>query len=330
MGESKREARHQVSEDCLSASDTQFCAPQACIDTMISKLHTNEPFLSLEVTPPLAGSLTESAEAQSLRALAKDLPIDAFVCTDSPLARFKPGSILSSIKIQNLTQKPLICTLSMRDRNSIALCGDILAANEFDLRAFLCLTGDPIKLGDCTQSKGVFEENSLKLTHIINELNAGKVVNGKELQSPIKRIYSFQAINAYANNLQSLKTKMRKKIANGRPQALFTQPVYSMEVAEFLLESLEELNAEYGTHTTLVFGFFPVVSYKVALFLRDKLPGVFIPNSWIERLEKARDREYEAGIELSYEMLAGLRALHDKIHFMSANKPELAREFYAL
>ncbi|WP_394951856.1 methylenetetrahydrofolate reductase, partial [uncultured Helicobacter sp.] len=201
-------------------------------------------------------------------------------------------------------------------------------ANEFDLRAFLCLTGDPIKLGDCTQSKGVFEENSLKLTHIINELNAGRVVNGKELQSPIKRIYSFQVINAYANNLQSLKTKMRKKISQGRPQALFTQPVYSMEVAEFLLKSLEELNAEYGTDTTLIFGFFPVVSYKVALFLRDKLPGVFIPQSWIARLESAKENEYEVGMELSREVLAGLRGLHDKIHFMSANKPELAREFY--
>ena len=121
---------------------------------------------------------------------------------------------------------------------------------------------------------------------------------------------------------------MRKKIAQGGVQALFTQPVYSTEVAEFLCESLEELNAEYGTHTTLVFGFFPVVSYKVALFLRDKLPGVFIPESWIARLETARDREYKVGVELSSKLLAELRGLHDKIHFMSANKPELVREFY--
>lgn len=311
-----------------SVLKSRDCAADSMIETLIRDLHTNKPFLSLEVTPPLAGALKGSKEIESLCALSREVPISALVCTDSPLARFKPSSILSSIKIQNLTQKPLICTLSMRDRNSIALCGDILAANEFDLRAFLCLTGDPIKLGDCAQTKGVFEENSLRLTHIISELNAGRVVSGKALQSPIKPIYSFQVINSYANNLQSLKTKMRKKIARGDVQALFTQPVYSQEVAEFLLESLEELNIEYGTNTTLVFGFFPVVSYKVALFLRDKLPGVFIPESWIARLEAARDREYEVGVELSSKLLAELRGLHDKIHFMSANKLELVREFY--
>lgn len=300
------------------------------IDRCIAKLHTNERFLSLEVTPPLAGSLTGSTEVEKLYTLSDQIPIDAFVCTDSPLARFKPSSILSSIKLQNLTHKPLICTLSMRDRNSMALCGDILAANEYGLRAFLCLTGDPIKLGDCAHTKGVFEENSLKLTHIISELNVGRTISGKPLQSPIKRIYSFQVINSYANNLQSLKTKMRKKIAQGGVEALFTQPVYSKEVAEFLLESLEEINAQYGTNTTLIFGFFPVVSYKVALFLRDKLPGVFIPQSWIAKLKSAKDSQYQVGIELSRELLAGLQSLHDKIHFMSANKPELVREFYTL
>ena len=196
-----------------SVLKSRDCALDSMIETLIRDIHTDKPFLSLEVTPPLAGALEGSKEVENLRTLSREIPINAFVCTDSPLARFKPSSILSSIKIQNLTQKPLICTLSMRDRNSIALCGDILAANEFDLRAFLCLTGDPIKLGDCAQSKGVFEENSLRLTHIISELNAGRVVSGKALQSPIKPIYSFQVINSYANNLQSLKTKMRKKIA---------------------------------------------------------------------------------------------------------------------
>ena len=318
------------SRDCAldSVCAAGSMVADSMIETLIRDLHTNKPFLSLEVTPPLAGALKGSKEIESLCALSREIPINALVCTDSPLARFKPSSILSSIKIQNLTQKPLICTLSMRDRNSIALCGDILAANEFDLRAFLCLTGDPIKLGDCAQTKGVFEENSLGLVRIISELNAGRAINGKPLQTPAKPIYSFQVINSYANNLQSLKTKMRKKIAQGGVQALFTQPVYSTEVAEFLCESLEELNAEYGTHTTLVFGFFPVVSYKVALFLRDKLPGVFIPESWIARLEAARDREYEVGVELSSKLLAELRGLHDKIHFMSANKLELMREFY--
>ena len=106
------------------------------------------------------------------------------------------------------------------------------------------------------------------------------------------------------------------------------EPVYSKEMAEFLLQSLDEINAELGTHTTLIFGFFPVVNYKVAIFLRDKLPGVFIPDTWITQLQNAKANEYEVGLELSRDLLTQLRSLHDKIHFMSANKLELVREFY--
>lgn len=298
------------------------------IEQFVAKLGTKQRLLTLEVTPPLSPILAGSKEVEKLLTLSSEVAIDAFVCTDSPLAHFKPSSILSSIKLQNLTHKPVVCTLGMRDRNSIALCGDILAANEFGLRSFLCLTGDPIKLGDCAESKGVFEENSLKLMRIIHNLNEGKVLNGKALKDSMEPIYGFQVINSYANNPQSLKTKMRKKISQGKPYALFTQPVYSKEMAEFLLQSLDEINAELGTHTTLIFGFFPVVNYKVAIFLHDKLPGVFIPDTWITQLQNAKDNEYEVGLELSRELLTQLRSLHDKIHFMSANKLELVREFY--
>ena len=294
--------------------------------------------------------------------------IDAFVCTDSPLARFKPSSILSSIKLQNALGKPLICTLSMRDRNSIALCGEILAANEFDLRAFLTLTGDPIKLGDCKESKAVFEENSLKLARIIKDLNSGIALNGKPLNAPPRKIYNFAVINSYANNPASLKTKLKRKLLNAPVCAFFTQPIFARESAEFLLEALDSAKREImeGSenpsenpnkqgeakskqmgqdfaqesrflsqdcihHTQMIFGFFPVLSFKAALFLRDKLPGVFIPQVWLEKLKsasaKGKEYEREIGLELSRKVWEDLRTLHPKIHFMSSNHIELLGEF---
>lgn len=284
--------------------------------------------------------------------------IDAFVCTDSPLARFKPSSILSSIKLQNALDKPLICTLSMRDRNSMALCGEILGANEFGLRAFLSLTGDPIKLGDCTESKGVFEENSLKLARIIRDLNSGIALNGKPLASPVGKIYNFAVINSYSNNPASLATKIKRKLANAPICAFFTQPIFARQSAEFLLEALEsakrevargsdkdtasqerenpncDTSYEENKDTQIIFGFFPVLSFRVAVFLRDKLPGVYIPQEWLERLEsasaKGKDYEREVGLELSrrvWEDLHNLCNSAPKIHFMSSNHIELLREF---
>ncbi len=297
------------------------------LEQLITKLQSNEPFLSVEVSPRLSATIGQSVidELESLKIA------DCFVCTDSPLARLKPSSILSSIKLQNALQKPLICTLSMRDRNSIALCGDILGANEFGLRAFLSLSGDGVKNGDCAGAKGVFEESSLKLGRIIDDLNQGIAANGKTLKESVEKIYNFSVINSYANNTESLKKKMLKKLSNSLVQGLFTQPVFSLEAARFLLESMESINKELGQNCVMILGFFPVLSYKVALFLRDKLPGVYIPNEWVQKLEKAsikgKEVERKIGLELSRELFADLQTLHNKFHFMSANKPSLLREF---
>ena len=297
------------------------------LDQLITKLKSNKAFLSVEVSPRLSATIGQSVidELESLKIA------DCFVCTDSPLARLKPSSILSSIKLQNALQKPLICTLSMRDRNSIALCGDILGANEFGLRAFLSLSGDGVKNGDCAGAKGVFEESSLKLGRIIDGLNQGIAVNGKALKESVKQIYNFSVINSYANNTESLKKKMLKKLSNSAVQGLFTQPVFSLEAARFLLEGLGSINKDLGQNCVMILGFFPVLSYKVALFLRDKLPGVYIPDEWVQKLEKAsikgKEVERKIGLELSRNLFKDLQTLHNKFHFMSANRPSLLREF---
>lgn len=305
------------------------------IDRAFSKLESRESFLSFELTP-LVG--VQALAQESLNALKSCTLFDSFVCTDSPLARFKPSSVLSSIALQESLQKPCICTISMRDRNSIALCGEILSANAFNLRTFLSLTGDPIKLGN-TEAKAVFEDSSTKLNAIINTLNAGLDLTGSALKSTPKRIYNCNVINSYAINPKTIESKMLKKIKSAfidssscSLSALFSQPVYSLESAHILLDSLESTNRILGTRVSLVLGFFPVVSYKSAVFLRDKLPGVFIPDSWILRLEKAhksqnpKSEERKVGLELSRELFESLSKIHNKFHFMTNNNPSLARQ----
>lgn len=364
----------------LSADTSEFITTiKSALTQNLSKRNADSTSAIKSSADSVAGqnlhckSTAHHLDSQQMPRTTLSQAIDAFVCTDSPLARFKPSSILSSIKLQNALGKPLICTLSMRDRNSIALCGEILAANEFDLRAFLTLTGDPIKLGDCADSKGVFEDNSQKLTRIIADLNSQIAINGKPLIARPREIFAFSTINSYANNPASLKTKLKRKLINAPICAFFTQPIFERESAEFLLEALEEVRREIlegkgetnlsdgGQHiapnkdfsqdfapklpsdsngdcarksiqdTQIIFGFFPVLSYRVAVFLRDKLPGVYIPKDWLEKLEsasaKGKDYEREVGLELSRKVWEDLRALHPKIHFMSSNNIALLGEF---
>lgn len=255
--------------------------------------------------------------------------IDAFVCTDSPLAILKQNAGLVSIKLQSILKKPFICTISMRDRNSIALSGEIMGLNEFDIRMFLALSGDPIRLGDQPHAKAVFEGNSVKILELLACLNNGRDLHANVLNSPLRTLYGFSVINSYAKNFDILKNKMESKIRAGA-LALFTQPIYDISITNMLREWLCEYNEKYHMQCVLMQGFFPVTRYKSAVFLHDKLPGVFIPTEWIEELEKAKEKgvEYERqkGMEKSINLFMKMYSNYPKIHFMNNNNTLYARK----
>jgi len=296
------------------------------IENFIEKIQ-NSKMVSFEISPPKGANFDETLKKlESSNLVSK---IDGFIVTDSPLAKLRYSSILASIKTQQFFNKPTVATLSMRDKNSIALQADLIGANDFDLRCFLALTGDGVNHGDQPQAKAVFEQNSLFLLQIINSLNSQKDIANNPLKEPLKPIYGLCVLNSYAKNLETLKRKMAKKIEAGCV-AIVTQPVYDLDVANMLHAWLIELTSKYSDFrkdTKLIFGFFPVVSYKSAYFLYSKLPGVFIPQLWLERLENAskisKDEEFKVGFEMSRELFETLYLSHQKLHLMSSNNAKL-------
>lgn len=292
------------------------------IESSIKKILNNEAYLSYEIVPQKAFSIDK------ILCNIKQSPIfnriDAFICTDSPLSRLKHSAILASIKIQDSLKKPTICTISARDKNSIALQGEILGLNEFDIRIFLTLRGDPIKLGDNPQAKAVFEGNSFMLLDIIKNLNNGFDLNGNKICDKGKAIYPLSVINSFANDMENIAKKMRKKIALGAI-ALVTQPIFDINTAKVLLKMLDSINVELGTNAKLIFGFYPVVSLKTAEFLYHKLPGCFMPEQWIKEL-KNNVNQKDIGLELSRNLYKDIYALYPKIHFMCGNKIDIASE----
>ena len=134
------------------------------IENFIAKLQ-NDAFLTLETTPmhePLFEPIIQKVAQFGL-----DKKVDGFSTTDNPLARLKYNALFGALRLQNAFNKPVISTMSMRDRNKVALQSDLLGANEHDLRAILCLTGDPASASDQPSLKGVFEGNSTLLLDII-------------------------------------------------------------------------------------------------------------------------------------------------------------------
>lgn len=285
-------------------------------------------YITLETTPSRSAQFAPTIE--KIKALGLDTLVDGFSTTDNPLAKLKYNAMFAAMKLQNTFAKPVLATMSMRDRNRIALQSDLLGANESDVRAILALTGDSAHYSDQPHTKGVFEGNSNLLLDIITTLNGGTDLAEQKLMAPVQEIYPFAVIDSYSKNATALQKKMVKKVAHGAI-GIVTQPVYDTTIAQQLLTMMEHSNTQNPEreNCVLILGFFPITKLRTARFLDENVPGIHVPSAWVEALEKASlvsvEEEYKVGFALSKQLFDELKALHPKIHIMTANQFELAK-----
>ena len=298
-------------------------------DTLIDKLK-NDTYITLETTPGHSATFMPVIEKIAALGLA-DL-VDGFSTTDNPLAKLKYNALFAAKLLQDRFHKPVIATMSMRDRNKIALQSDLLGANEFDIRAILALTGDPATISDQPNAKGVFEADSSLLLDIIAALNSGMDYAAKPFSVVPKHIHPFAVVNSYAKNPKTLQKKMQKKIKHGAI-GIITQPVYDLNNAKELLELLAKANKECcreSKNAELILGIFPITKLRTAQFLASHVPGINVPPCWIDKLREANikgsEEEYKVGFELSKKLFEDLKELHPKIHLMTANQFQIAKD----
>jgi 5,10-methylenetetrahydrofolate reductase len=297
-------------------------------EKLIEKLQ-NDKFLTLETTPKHSPSF--DGVINRIEELGLADMVDGFSVTDSPLAKMKYSSLFAALKLQQKFNKPTLATMSMRDKNKIALQSDLLGANDFDVRAILALTGDSASASDQPKTKGVFEGNSTLLLEIIKCFNAGIDYAGKPLDVKAKKIYPFAVINAYAKNPKNLQKKLKQKLENGA-MGIISQPVYSVENAQMLLSLFEAAKIESGREDNpqLIIGFFPITKLRTAQFLSSHVPGVHVPKSLMDRLYKAKkvseDYQEQIGFELSLKAMNDIFELHPKMHLMAANNFALVKK----
>jgi len=298
-------------------------------ETLIQKLQEDQ-YLTLETTPqhePTMHNIIERIKKFNLQS-----KVDGFSCTDNPLAKLRYNALFASLKLQQEFNKPVIATMSMRDRNKIALQSDLLGASDFDVRAILALTGDPAKMSDQPNTKGVFEANSIMLLKIIKSFNYGMDYSGHPFKIEPKQLFPFAVVNSYAKSFTSLEKKMHNKIQNGA-LGIISQPVFDISNAEKLLESFENAKQDVEgdkKKAQLIFGLFPITKLRTALFLSAQVPGIHVPQKWIDKLEAAHkisdEEEYKVGMQLSQDIYKEIRKFHPKVHLMTANRFDVANE----
>ena len=291
-----------------------------------------EKLITLETTPPKLPTIDLMIEKIN-KSGALDY-IDGFSTTDCPLSKLKYNSIIAAFKLQEKFKKPVIATMTMRDRNKIALQSDLLGANDLGVINILAITGDPASMSDQPKTKAVVEGSSILLLEIIRAFNNGMDYSGKEFKIKPKPITPFAVSNSYAKNFSTIEKKIYKKIRN-YAVGIITQPVYDLEIVKKLLEIKKNVTKEFNDerkNSEIILGFFPITKLKTAQFLHSHVPGIYVPDSLIEKLIKAHkiseEEEYKVGLEFSRNLFQNLLKIHPKIHIMTANRFEIVKELF--
>jgi methylenetetrahydrofolate reductase (NADPH) len=266
--------------------------------------------VTAEISPPDSANPADVYE----KAAFFDGYVDALNATDGSGANCHMSSV-GMCALLTRHGYSMVMQVSCRDRNRIAIQGDVLGASAMGVSNILCLTGDSVEAGDHPEAKPVFDLDSLStLTMLRGMRDDEKFLSGRKITSP-PHIFLGAAVNPFAPPLDYRPLRLAKKIAAG---AQFVQTQYCFDIK--LFQKYMAVVRDAGSHEKVFFlaGVGPLNSARSAEWIRRNVPGVHIPDEIIRRMKAADDQE-EEGIRICVDMIAALKEIEGVhgIHIMA-------------
>ncbi len=178
---------------------------------------------------------------------------------------------------------------------------DLLACAACGIRNILFITGDPPKLGDYPQATGVFDTDSIGMAAVQRRLNCGIDLGGQAIDPQTFAVIGV-GLDPTALDRQRELERFRRKVQSGAEFAI-TQPVFDPDALLRFLDEAQRYNIP------LIVGIWPLASYRNAMFMRNEVPGVVIPDAVLERMAAVESREGQlaVGIEIARESVDRVR-----------------------
>lgn len=238
---------------------------------------------------------------------------DAINATDGSGANCHMSSLACCTLLRAAGYEPVL-QVSCRDRNRIAIQGDLLGAAALGVRNVLCLTGDDVSVGDQPEARRVFDLDSIQLLQVARMMrDDGVFLSGRRLAST-PPLFLGAVENPFAPPLEWRAQRLAKKVLAG---AQFVQTQFCFDVPRF--EGFMRQVRDLGLHEQafILVGVGPLKSAKAAEFMRARVPGVWIPDHILRRMQAAETRrQAEEGRRICIEIIeqvreiAGVRGVH--------------------
>ncbi len=274
------------------------------------KLASGKFCISVEMDPPRGLSTHKLLAGASLLAEAG---ADVINVADSPMARMRMSAWAVCDVVQRLVGVETALHFPTRGRNLLRVQGDLLAAHAIGLRNVFVVMGDPTSIGDYPEAMDNYDLVPSGVIKLIKQgFNHGVDHSGTSIGQPTN-FFVGAALNLCPPDPEQEIRNLHRKVKAGA-DFLLTQPVYSPNDGSILLEKYE---AKYGRlDKPILAGVLPLVSAKHANFLYNEVPGIFIPEETLKRIEAAGDRGVNVGVELAVELIDQLKAWAGGVYIM--------------
>jgi methionine synthase / methylenetetrahydrofolate reductase(NADPH) len=257
-------------------------------------------FIIAAAITPLAG--TRAGEAEEVAATLQARGIGLLAVQPRESARAHLDSLSTALQLQQATGVETIATVTTWDKTIMTLQADLLGAHALGLRSVVSTTGSPPVLGDYPAVDGTWEVDSVGLTALLAGLNAGRDSNGLALSSRTSFCIGAR-VNPGARDPEAEIARAHAKVKAGA-QFLISRPVYEADALARLVDALS------GNGVPLLLSVAPLRSFEEADYLANEVPGVSIPDSTLEMLEKAgRGAARAVGLELAADLLSKARPM---------------------
>jgi methylenetetrahydrofolate reductase (NADPH) len=288
--------------------------------TLEQKLKAGRFVMTAEVVPPISCSPDDLLKkALPLKGLA-----DAVNVTDGAGARAHMSAVAAATLMKGAGIEPIL-QLVCRDRNRIGLQSDLMGASALGIHNLLILGGDKPTAGDQPDAKAVFDLDSRSLSTTAKGIGEGKLPTGTAVASA--RPFFIGAADAPIDPKPDWQpTGLKAKIDAG---AAFAQTQFCMD-AGVIRRYMARL-ADAGITLHMIIGINPLRSAKSANWMRNNLFGTIIPDSMVERMEKATDPAAEGRkicVEYMEELatIAGVAGVHIMAPGNDAAVPDVIRD----
>jgi len=284
--------------------DSLYHAPKYTepVSELERRLKAGEFVVAAEIAPPI------SVNTEKLKhniELIKPY-VAAINFTDNPSATPRMSSLACSKLALDLGAEPVM-QIAARDRTRVGLQSEVIGAAALGMRNILCITGDSMALGAAPRGRmDIVDVDSVQMLWILRRMrDERKYLDGREIKTP-PQYFLGAAASPFASNMKFQALREQKKV-NAGAQFFQTNVVLDADALDEWLNEIAKRNILDKVY--IMIGITPLKNYKTAAYMNDKVPGVFVPEKILKRMENAKDKgnEQEEGVQITLELIEKIK-----------------------